>query len=100
MIARKSTDRPGMRPFDRETCRRRSVVEQSVGWLREARRIGTRFEKYAANFLGMLKLAFIQRYLRVLDPSNTAWTCAATGRSASHDARENKPYFRIWLALR
>jgi transposase len=72
VIARKTTDRPGMRPFDRETYRRRSVVEQSVGWLKEARRIGTRFEKYATNFLGMLKLAFIQRYLRILDPSNTA----------------------------
>lgn len=72
VIARKKTDPPGSVPFDRQAYRRRSVVEQSIGWLKEARRIGTRFEKYAANFLGMVKLAFIQRYLRVLDPSNTA----------------------------
>ena len=52
--------------FDRETYRRRCVIEQCVGWLKEARRIGTRFEKLAVNFLGMLHLAMIKRYLRVM----------------------------------
>jgi transposase len=51
-------------PFDKESYRRRSIIEQCVGWLKEARRIGTRFEKLAINFLAMLKLAMIDRYLR------------------------------------
>ncbi len=52
--------------FDREAYRGRCVVEQCVGWLKEFRRIGTRFEKLAVNFHGMLQLAMIQRYFRLL----------------------------------
>jgi transposase len=52
--------------FDKKTYRRRSVVEQCVGWLKECRRIGTRFEKLAVHFHGMLQLAIIRRYLRIL----------------------------------
>jgi transposase len=52
--------------FDREAYRGRCVAEQCVGWLKEFRRIGTRFEKLAVNFRGMLQLAMIQRYLRLL----------------------------------
>jgi len=53
-------------PFDRKAYRGRAVVEQCVGWLKEYRRIGTRFEKLAVNFHGMLQLAMISRYLRML----------------------------------
>ena len=52
--------------FDRVTYRGRAVAEQCVGWLKEFRRIGTRFEKLAVNFHGMLQLAMIRRYLRLL----------------------------------
>ena len=52
--------------FDKQTYRQRHVVEQSVGWLKESRRIGTRFEKLAVNFHGMLQLAMIRRYLKLL----------------------------------
>jgi transposase len=52
--------------FDRQAYRGRCVVEQCVGWLKEYRRIGTRFEKLAVNFHGMLQLAIIRRYLRLL----------------------------------
>lgn len=52
--------------FDKQTYRQRHVVEQCVGWLKEYRRIGTRFEKLAVNFHGMLQLAMIRRYLRLL----------------------------------
>ena len=54
--------------FDREAYRGRCVVEQCVGWLKEFRRIGTRFEKLAINFLAMLQLAMIRRYLKLLFP--------------------------------
>ena len=52
--------------FDRVAYRGRYVVEQCVGWLKEFRRIGTRFEKLAVHFHGMLELAMIRRYLRLL----------------------------------
>lgn len=52
--------------FDLDAYRNRHVVEQCVGWLKEYRRIGTRFEKLAVNFHGMLQLAMIGRYLRLL----------------------------------
>ena len=51
--------------FDREAYRRRSIVECLIGWLKECRRVFSRFEKSAKNFGGMIKMAFIQRYLRL-----------------------------------
>ena len=47
--------------------RRRNVVERLVGWLKEHRRIATRFEKLASSFLAMVKLAFMRRYFRLLE---------------------------------
>ncbi|PQO46061.1 IS5 family transposase [Blastopirellula marina] len=52
--------------FDKEKYRQRNIVERLIGWLKECRRILTRFEKRAANFLGMVKMAFIERYLRLM----------------------------------
>ena len=52
--------------FNREQYRQRSIVECLIGWIKECRRILTRFEKRATNFLGMIKMAFIQRYLRIM----------------------------------
>ena len=46
------------------------MIECCIGWLKECRRIGTRFEKLALNFLAMIKLAIIRRYLRVIDLSD------------------------------
>ena len=48
------------------------MLEQCVGWLKECRRVGTRFDKLAGSFLSFVKLAIIQRYLRILDPSDRA----------------------------
>jgi transposase len=50
--------------FDKDSYRKRSIIEQCIGWLKECRRIGTRFEKLAINFLAMIKLAFIDRYMK------------------------------------
>ncbi len=57
--------------FDREAYRRRNVIECCIGWLKECRRIATRFEKLALNFLAMVKIAIMQRYLRLLFPDRT-----------------------------
>lgn len=52
--------------FDKVSYRQRCVIEQCVGWMKECRRIGTRFEKLAVNFHGMLQLAMIGQYLKIL----------------------------------
>ncbi len=51
--------------FERELYRRRNIVERLIGWLKESRRVFSRFEKTALNFVGMIKMAFIHRYLRL-----------------------------------
>jgi len=51
-------------PFDKKAYRDRNIIERLIGWLKECRRILTRFEKTAKNYAGMIKMAFIQRYLR------------------------------------
>lgn len=50
--------------FDRQAYRDRNIIERLIGWLKENRRIFSRFEKTAKNFGGFIKLAFIQQYLR------------------------------------
>lgn len=50
--------------FDKDAYRDRNVVERLIGWLKECRRVFSRYEKTAKNFAGMIRLAFIQRYLR------------------------------------
>lgn len=50
--------------FDKHLYRCRNIVERLIGWLKESRRIFSRFEKTAKNFGAMIKLAFIQQYLR------------------------------------
>ncbi len=51
--------------FDREAYRQRHVIECRVGWLKECRRIATRYEKLAIHFLAILNLAILQLYLQV-----------------------------------
>jgi transposase len=53
--------------FDKELYRNRNVVEREIGWLKESRSIGTRYEKTALNFLGLVVLACIQQYLKLLE---------------------------------
>jgi len=55
----------GFEGFDRETYRRRSIIECCISWLKECRRVATRFEKLARNFLATIKVAMIQRYLNM-----------------------------------
>ena len=56
--------RPGRRPqFDRIAYRERNVIERAVGWLKERRRIATRYEKLAVQYLAMLSVSLIEKYL-------------------------------------
>jgi transposase len=70
VIPSKANEDRDRRPvaFDKTAYRRRSIVECLIGWIKESRRIVTRFEKTATNFGGMIKLAFIHRYFRLCVP--------------------------------
>jgi len=66
-------EREGRRNLDRRSYRRRARVEQCIGWLKENRRVGTRYDKLATSFHAFVNLAIIRRYLRLLaqdDPSD------------------------------
>lgn len=66
VIPSKANEDRDARPatFDPAAYRDRNIVERLIGWLKECRRVFSRFEKTAKNFAGMVRLAFIQRYLR------------------------------------
>jgi transposase len=52
--------RPGRKPaFDRETYRRRNVVERGINRLKQSRAIATRYAKRGANYRAMLVIASI-----------------------------------------
>ena len=67
VIPSKCNEDRGARPvaFDKDAYRDRNIVERLIGWLKECRRVFSRYEKTAKNFAGMIRLAFIQRYLRL-----------------------------------
>ena len=52
--------------FDKALYRERNVVERCIGWLKECRRVATRYEKLAVHYESFVKLAMIQRLLRIL----------------------------------
>ena len=67
VIPSKDNESRDARPveFDRDQYRQRNIIERLIGWLKESRRVFSRFEKTARNFIGMIKVAFIHRYLRL-----------------------------------
>lgn len=57
---RNGTDAAESEDFDVDLYRERNVVERTIGRIKECRRIATRYEKTAANFVAMIHLAFIK----------------------------------------
>jgi transposase len=49
--------------FDRATYRRRNRVERLFNWLKQFRRVATRYDKRAANYLAMVTIAAIRLWL-------------------------------------
>jgi transposase len=58
VIARRD-DEPAQRTFDRERYRARNRVERLINRLKQYRRVATRYEKLAANYLAMVTIAAI-----------------------------------------
>jgi transposase len=61
-IPRKANERR-RGPFDRERYKLRSRIEQLIGRLKQFRRIATRYEKRADNYLGMVTIGAILLFL-------------------------------------
>ena len=62
VIPTKRNERP-QRHFDRELYRERNLVERCINRLKQYRRVATRFEKLAVNYLAMVTLAAILIWL-------------------------------------
>lgn len=61
----KRKPKPGLpRLFDRPKYRQRNIIERMFGWLKESRRVGTRYDKLARSFTAMVTLACTLRCLR------------------------------------
>jgi transposase len=61
----KRKPKPGLpRLFDRPKYRQRNIIERMFGWLKENRRIVTRFDKLAKSYAAMVSLACAMRCLR------------------------------------
>ncbi|MDR3619728.1 MAG: transposase, partial [Paludisphaera borealis] len=64
-------DQPRDENFDKTTYKRRNIIERVVGWYKEYRRLGTRYEKLAVNYVAMWLTAIMDKALLRLLP-NTA----------------------------
>jgi transposase len=62
VIPTRSTERRQPR-FDREPYHERTIVERLISRLKQSRRIATRYEKLAVNFLAMVTLAALLIWL-------------------------------------
>jgi len=62
VIPTKSNERPDPR-FDRDAYRERNRIERLINKLKQFRRIATRYEKRAVNYLAMITIAAILLWL-------------------------------------
>jgi transposase len=62
VIPTKATE-PPQRHFDRELYRERNRVERGINRLKPYRRVATRYEKLAVNYLAMVTIAAILIWL-------------------------------------
>ena len=63
-------DQPRDETFDKATYRQRNIIERVVGWYKEYRRLGTRYEKLAVNYVAMWFVAIIEKALFRLLPNS------------------------------
>ena len=57
-------DHPRDDTFDPVAYRRRNLIERVVGWYKEYRALGTRYEKLAVNYVALWMIAIIEKLLR------------------------------------
>lgn len=52
--------------FDRDAYRGRSIVERLIGWLKESRRVATRYDRLNTSYLAFVQLAAMRRIIQLL----------------------------------
>lgn len=65
MIPRRVPDADRDGPFDQDAYRERNVIERCIGWLKECRRVFSRYDKRATSHLAFLKLAVLRRLFKL-----------------------------------
>jgi transposase len=65
------SDQPRDDHFDKAAYRKRNIVERAIGWHKECRSLGTRYEKLAVNYIALWLVAIIERALKRLFPNRT-----------------------------
>lgn len=61
-------DQPRQEAFDCPAYRRRNLIERVVGWYKEYRALGTRYEKLAVNYVALWIIALIEKLVRKYAP--------------------------------
>src|SRR5262249_30107680 len=56
-------DQPRDEEFDKGSDRKRHLIERAVGWYKECRALGTRYEKLAVDYLALWMVASIEKTL-------------------------------------
>lgn len=57
-------DQPQDPSFDKVIYRRRNLIERVIGWFKECRALGTRYEKLAVSYLALWIVAMIDKLLK------------------------------------
>lgn len=57
-------DQPPDPDFDKATYRKRNLIERVVGWFKECRALGTRYEKLAVSYVALWIVAMIEKLLK------------------------------------
>src|SRR5262249_20065270 len=57
-------NQPRDESFDREAYRRRNLIERVVGWYKECRALGTRYDKLAVDYVALWMVAIIENLLK------------------------------------
>ena len=57
-------NQPREKTFDKVAYRRRNLIERVVGWYKECRALGTRYEKLAVDYIALWMIAGIEKLLR------------------------------------
>lgn len=50
--------------FDKLSYRKRNLIERVVGWFKECRALGTRYEKLAVSYIALWRIAMIEKLLK------------------------------------
>jgi hypothetical protein len=57
-------DQPCDESFDKAAYRKRNLIERVVGWFKECRALGTRYEKLAVNYVALWMVAMIEKLVK------------------------------------